>query len=167
MNNVYLGIGGNLGDRVKNIKETLNLIGKYIAQPEKISNFYISEPWGFYDSKYFLNAVVNVKTDLSAYKILKVIRKIEKKQHRKHSNNGYENRTADIDILFFNSEIIQMDNLSIPHPKIQDRLFVLLPLNDICPEFVHPQINLKISQLINICPDKSKIRKINLTKKLK
>lgn len=163
MNEVYLGIGGNLGDRKKNIQETIRLIGEYISPPKKISNFYVSEPWGFKDSKYFLNAALLINTNLSVEEILFKCTKIEKILQRKRFGKGYHSRTADIDILFFNTEIINSPSIIIPHPKLQERLFVLLPLNDLNPNFLHPQLNLKISELLDICTDKTKIRKCNFS----
>jgi 2-amino-4-hydroxy-6-hydroxymethyldihydropteridine diphosphokinase len=163
MNKVYLGIGGNLGDRVKNLRKTIKLIEQKISNPLKISSPYLSEPWGFEDRKYFINVVVYLETNLDHLQVLKNALEIENELKRVRNFKGYEARTMDIDILFFNNLVVKNDLVSIPHPRISERLFVLLPMNEINPDFVHPELNLSINQLVKICPDKSKIRKCNIS----
>ncbi|MDR2836790.1 MAG: 2-amino-4-hydroxy-6-hydroxymethyldihydropteridine diphosphokinase [Bacteroidales bacterium] len=157
---VFLGIGGNLGDRKKNIEDAIFFISEKISIPLKISSNYLSEPWGFQHKKYFLNAVVVIETDLYPDKILEKISDIETIMKRIREKNSYEGRTIDIDILFVDNKIINSENLQIPHPKLHERLFVLTPLNEIFPDFIHPVFNKKISELLDLCEDKSNIRRI-------
>lgn len=160
LNRVFLGVGGNLGDRLANIREAVELIGKRIGNIEKVSSVYLSEPWGFKHTKYFTNVVVELYTPLSADNVLSEAFEIEAELKRTRSGKGYEGRTMDIDILFFNDEIISTERLTVPHPHICKRLFVLLPMAEIEPEFVHPENNMQIRQLVEICPDMGKIRRL-------
>ncbi|HOK38096.1 MAG: 2-amino-4-hydroxy-6-hydroxymethyldihydropteridine diphosphokinase [Bacteroidales bacterium] len=162
MNKVYLGIGGNLGNRVDNLRKTIKLIEQKISNPLKISSPFLSEPWGFENKKYFLNAVVYLETNLDYLQVLENALEIENELKRVRNSQGYEARTMDIDILFFNNLVVKNNLVRIPHPRITDRLFVLLPMNEINPNFVHPELNLSINQLVKICPDKSKIRKCKI-----
>ena len=161
MNDVYLGIGGNLGNTLENIKKTLALISEKIGKIEKTSSVYLSEPWGFEHKKYFTNLVVKLKTDKSPNKILELISEIELELKRLRTSSQYDARTVDIDILFYNNEIIKTENLEIPHPRIQDRLFVLLPLVEIEKDLYHQSFKKSILELLNECKDKSRIRKLN------
>ena len=158
-NVVFLGIGGNLGDRIANLRSAVKLIGYRIGKIEKISSVYLSEPWGFKHAKYFTNIVVKVRTSLSAEETLTTALQIETELKRTRSGNGYEGRTMDIDILFFNDEIICNERLKVPHPLICQRLFVLLPMQEIEPDFIHPQNGKTICNLVEICTDNGKIKK--------
>ncbi|MDD2385659.1 MAG: 2-amino-4-hydroxy-6-hydroxymethyldihydropteridine diphosphokinase [Bacteroidales bacterium] len=161
METIYLGIGGNLGNRLENINSAINLITKNIAKPYKISSVYLSEPWGFEHAKYFTNAVLKLKTDKQPKDILQIILAIEKEMKRNRTSTGYQGRTMDIDILYYGNIIIKSENLEIPHPKIEDRLFVLLPIKEIDPNFRTPISGKHIDTLILECEDKSKIKKLH------
>jgi 2-amino-4-hydroxy-6-hydroxymethyldihydropteridine diphosphokinase len=161
MNKVYLGIGGNLGNRLENITKTIQLIEELICKPTRISSIYLSEPWGFVHAKYFTNAVLLLETDISLRELFNISMQIEKKMKRERSVSGYQGRTMDIDILFYGNMAIADQDLIIPHPKVQNRLFVLLPLFEISPQFAHPTLNISITEMIKRCSDTGKIRKIN------
>ena len=160
MNKVVLGIGGNLGDRLKNIQTAINLIEKKISKPQKISSIYMSESWGFFHCRYFTNAVIALETELSPFEILMIIKDIETMMKRTKTTNSYEGRTMDIDILFYNIDIINTKNLTIPHHLLHKRLFVLLPLMDIDPNLTHPVFQKNIAKLLQECDDKSKIKRL-------
>ena len=160
-NFVFLGIGRNLGDRIANLRSAIKLIGERIGIVENISSVYLSEPWGFKHAKYFTNIVAKVRTSLSADETLYAALQIEAELKRTRSGNGYEGRTMDIDILFFNDEIISTEKLTVPHPLICQRLFVLLPMQEIEPNFVHPQNRKTMQELTEICTDNGKIKKIS------
>ena len=160
-NIVFLGIGGNLGDRIANLRSAVKLIGERIGKVEKISSVYLSEPWGFKHAKYFTNIVAKVRTYLSAEETLSTALQIEAELKRTRSGHGYEGRTMDIDILFFNDKIIDTEKLIVPHPLICQRLFVLLPMQEIEPDFVHPLNGKTMQMLVENCPDNGKIRKIS------
>ncbi len=160
LNRVFLGIGGNLSDRLGNLRRAVELIGERIGKIEKVSSVYLSEPWGFKHAKYFTNIVAEVYTAFSADEVLTKAFEIETELKRTRSGNGYEGRTMDIDILFFNSEIINTERLIVPHPHICQRLFVLLPMQEIEPDFVHPQNDMTMKELAKICNDAGKIRRL-------
>lgn len=154
MNTVYLLLGGNMDDRaawLEKAKDEISLsIGKIIAE----SSLYESEPWGFQADKRFLNKVIKAETELQPAEILNIILSIEKKLGRIRSQQAnYESRTIDIDILFFNEQIISEKDLIIPHPRIQERMFTLIPLAELDQSLVHPVSCKTIGQLISECHD--------------
>ncbi len=157
---IYLSIGGNIGDRLKNIKDAIDLISTRISLPEKVSPLYLNEPWGFKHKRYFVNGVIKLKSEFSPSVILEKIIGIEKDLKRVRTKSGYEGRTIDIDILYIDDKVIDTSNLTVPHPRIKDRLFVLLPLRDISPDFIEPLTKKHINQLIDNCNDNSKIKKL-------
>lgn len=160
MNRVFLGIGGNLGDRIGNLRQAIELLSQKISAPKHISSVYLSEPWGFTHAKYFTNIVAEFETDLSAEAVLDIAFEVEANLKRTRSGNGYEGRTMDIDVLFFNDEIIRSDRLIVPHPHICNRLFVLHPMAEIAAGFIHPENGKTILQLLDSCEDKGKIRRL-------
>jgi len=161
-NNLVLLLGSNTGDSAALLKRGSELISLEIGKINQTSSIYKSQAWGFVGHD-FLNQVVLVKTHLSSLECLSLTQKIEKKLGRKKkSKNGiYENRTIDIDILFYNMEIINYENLQIPHPRITERRFTLEPLNELMPDFIHPQNNKNINQLMIECTDNSMVKKLN------
>ncbi len=162
MHQVYLGIGGNIGCRLSNLCMTVNLLNQLAGRIVKRSPIYMTEAWGFTHNRNFLNAVVLLETNLNPEDLLLTCQVIESKLKRKRTESvKYEGRTADIDILFYDNLCISSNKLSIPHPYIQERNFVLNPLSDIAPEFVHPQLGISVIRLKNDCIDNSKIRKIS------
>ncbi len=161
LNRVFLGIGGNLGDRIGNLRRAVELIGLHIGRIEKVSSVYLSEPWGFTHAKYFTNIVAEIYTSFSVDEVLTKAFEIEAELKRTRSGRGYEGRTMDIDILFFNNEILNTERLVVPHPHICQRKFVLLPMAEIAADFVHPQNGKTMQQLAEICPDNGRIRKLS------
>ena len=142
----YLGLGSNLGNRKEFILKALSELSlkmKILQQSEIIE----TKPLGNRKQPDFLNCILKTTTDLDPIELLQICLEIEKKLGRKRTQK-WASRTIDIDILFYGDEIIQSDELTIPHPEIQNRKFVLNSLNEICPDFVHPIINKKISQII-------------------
>jgi 2-amino-4-hydroxy-6-hydroxymethyldihydropteridine diphosphokinase len=162
MNNVYLLIGGNMGDRLKNLSESTGWIEKEVGAIVKKSSIYETAAWGVTDQPSFLNQVLFVSTKLSAEDVLKTILPIEEKMGRKRVEKMGP-RTIDIDILFYNNEITSLPNLSIPHPHIANRRFVLEPLAEIAPAFVHPVLQKNVAELLNDCPDTLKVNIFHAT----
>jgi 2-amino-4-hydroxy-6-hydroxymethyldihydropteridine diphosphokinase len=158
MSDVYLILGSNLGDRMKNLRKATELISKNVGKIINKSSIYETEPWGFNHRINFLNQVLKVITSLKAEEVLEVIIKIEKLSGRKRNNSIYAARVIDIDILFYNNKVIKSDKLIIPHPKIQERMFVLVPMAELQPDLIHPELHVPISQLKNECRDTKWVR---------
>ena len=149
---IYLGLGTNLGNKRENIELALKNIEKQIGNIVSQSAFYSSEPLGFESDNLFLNCAVEIKTTLLPYELLAKTQAIEKAMGRdkKSDSSGYSDRIIDIDILLFNSEVINhVPKLVVPHPLLQERYFVLKPLAEIAPGFVHPVLNKTINQILD------------------
>ncbi|MDR1928806.1 MAG: 2-amino-4-hydroxy-6-hydroxymethyldihydropteridine diphosphokinase [Endomicrobium sp.] len=148
MKNVaYLGLGSNIGNRIKNIFYALSFLrdNSFISIND-ISSFYETSPVG-YKQKYFYNAVIKVYVNIEPHDLLLYVKQIEYTLGRKKKLR-WGPRIIDIDILFFGNRIINDINLTIPHKEIENRLFVLIPLNEISSNFVHPILNKKISDIL-------------------
>jgi 2-amino-4-hydroxy-6-hydroxymethyldihydropteridine diphosphokinase len=156
---VYLLLGGNIGKREEIIHTALQCLIKDIGEIYQVSSLYESEPWGMKNADIFLNQVVIMKTELSPFDVLEKILKIEDKLGRKRDllAVGFQPRPIDIDILFLDSDIIQTAQLTIPHPEIQNRKFVLVPLCEIDAGFIHPTLHETIKNLLIKCKDPLKI----------
>ena len=142
-----------MGDTRHYLEQAVAMIGKQIGHIISQSPIYQSEPWGFNAKQMFLNQSVMVKTELEPHAVLEHCLQIESELGRTRSGNGYEPRTIDIDIIFYGSRIINQPDLKVPHPLMHLRNFVLRPLCDIAPDFVHPTLNKAISQLASECED--------------
>ena len=147
---------GNSTELLSNaIEQIENKIGPLLLQ----SNLYATAAWGNTSQPDFLNQVIEVATPLDATETLKEILTIEKKMGRIRTIKNAP-RTIDIDMLFFNNEIINRIDLIVPHPEIQNRRFVLTPLHEIAPQMIHPVLNKTIDQLLSFCPDQLAVKKI-------
>ena len=156
MNSVFLIVGGNLGNRKKNLQTAATLIDEQVGTIIQSSKIYETEPWGLTDQPAFYNQVHLVKSKLDAETIIDTILKIEKKMGRVRTIKNAA-RIIDIDILFFNGEIINEPNLVIPHREIPNLRFVLMPLNEIAPLLIHPVLKKNISELLSTCKDQLKV----------
>jgi 2-amino-4-hydroxy-6-hydroxymethyldihydropteridine diphosphokinase len=159
MAKVYFVIGGNLGNRENFLERTKSLISERIGLILRTSAVYESEPWGFDHESNFLNQVLIVDSQLSPAAILLEVSFIEGVLGRERQNNGYNARTIDIDILFFDQQIMLSPSLVIPHRFLHKRLFVLKPLAEIAPDFIHPLFSLTIHELLTTCDDTTKVWK--------
>ena len=148
---VYLSLGSNYGDRIGYVQQAASLIGAAEGiSIVRTSSFYETEPWGMTSDNWFVNAVVEIKTTLTPQNLLELCLRIETQLGRtRPSDGGYTDRTIDIDILFYNKDIINDDNLVIPHKYLHLRAFTLVPLLELIPNFEHPVIHKTISQLHN------------------
>ena len=150
---VILSLGSNQGNRLENVKQCIELIHEEIGTVIKVSKIYETPSWGF-DSDAFYNCALVLHTFSSAHKILSQVLKIEKKLGRiRNEEKGYQSRIIDIDLIAFDSEIIDTDKLQIPHPLMQDRNFVLLPIQDLNLDWEHPVFRKSIASLIQDCSD--------------
>lgn len=159
MGKVYLLLGGNLGDRKMLIANAENELRKQIGDIVLKSSLYETKAWGREQQTNFLNKVLAINTKLNAFEILNIIQNIEVKLGRKRVEH-WGSRTIDIDILFYENEIIDTEDLKIPHPLINMRKFVLSPLLEIIPDFIHPGLKKTIRELYLICEDKLEVTKI-------
>jgi 2-amino-4-hydroxy-6-hydroxymethyldihydropteridine diphosphokinase len=152
MNKTFLITGGNIGNRRKNLETAAALIEKEIGNIIKSSKIYETDAWGITNQPAFYNQIHLVESKFSAKEILDKILNIEAKMGRVRTIKNAA-RIIDIDILFFNDELINEPNLIIPHPQIINRRFVLMPLNELVPEMIHPVLKKSIHDLLSNCKD--------------
>ena len=152
MPSVYLGLGSNLGDKRENIKKALAIITERVGNILTLSGFYETQPWGYDSSETYLNVAVGIETDLKPEELLFVTQDIERVTGRreKTTRGEYHDRIIDIDILLYDNLILQTPELTIPHPLMHLRDFVLMPLSEIAPEKVHPVSGKTIAELCNM-----------------
>lgn len=159
MNKAYLLTGGNMGDRQKNLATTYEQIQQECGDIVSSSSIYETAAWGKKDQPPFLNQALEIQTELTPRKLLKKILAIEKQIGRVRKEK-YGPRIIDIDILLFNDGIYNYTSLKIPHPEMQNRRFVLVPLAEIAPEAIHPIFKKTIAELLAVCPDELAVKKI-------
>jgi 2-amino-4-hydroxy-6-hydroxymethyldihydropteridine diphosphokinase len=159
MNKVYILLGGNQGDPAKNLRTAKAALSKSVGTIARQSSVYRTAAWGITDQPDFLNQVLIIETILSAEKTLRACLFIEANMGRVRTVKNAP-RIIDIDILFFNKAISKDFILTLPHPQIQNRRFVLVPLNELSPNMKHPVLKKTIHQLLTICPDKLDVKKI-------
>lgn len=157
---VYLSLGSNLGDRLNNLEFAFEAIKK-LGEIKRKSSIYECKAIGFESNDLFYNCCIEITTLLNPFELLKELNLIEKKAGRIRLNDGkYHSRNLDIDILFFNDAVINQENLIIPHPRLIDRKFVLIPLFEIEPNFIHPTNKLTLTKILSNCKDNSVLEKI-------
>lgn len=157
MNTVYLSLGSNSGDREENLSQALALLSQKVKL-EKTSSIYETEPMGYKEQPLFLNLACQITTDLNPGELLELAKRIEKKLGR---IPGFPDspRPIDIDILFYDDKIVAMPDLIIPHPRIQERAFVLIPLSEIAPELIHSELNKSIGEMAAAVAGSEGVRK--------
>lgn len=147
---VYFSLGSNLGDRAQLLEKALTLLNKEIGNLVSRSSFYETEPWGFSSNHPFLNACCLCETKLLPLEVLHRTQQIEKElgRKRKSKNKKYHDRPIDIDLLLCDDLTINTKDLTIPHPFMQERRFVLEPLKEIAPDVIHPVLHISISEML-------------------
>ncbi len=153
MNTCFLLLGGNLGDKEQNLQQAIHLLENKLGSTAKKSNIFITAAWGNEDQPEFYNQAIELTTSLSAIELLKTVLDIEEQLGRKRNNDRWQERIIDVDMLFYNNEIIDLPELKIPHPYLQERKFVLAPMNEIASDFMHPILKKTIATLLLECKD--------------
>jgi len=160
MSEVFILLGGNVGDKSKIFEQTRKMIGLKVGRIIKQSSVYVTEPWGF-ESELFWNQALIVVTTLNPYEILQQTQIIEKMMGRLKKSDHYEAREMDIDLLFYNDLVLSTTELTLPHPKMEDRKFVLIPLNEIASDKCHPVSGLKVHEMLQLCSDQLRVERID------
>jgi 2-amino-4-hydroxy-6-hydroxymethyldihydropteridine diphosphokinase len=169
-------LGSNRDDRKKKLENAIEMLKEKVGDPFACSAVYESEPWGFDDPTPFLNQVIGIRTDIRPEPLLDILLSMEAQLGRIRSfmNNvcgidptsnpllkkQYESRIIDIDILLYGNKLIFTDNLMVPHPRLHERKFTLVPLNEIASGYIHPVLKKTIFALLNECPDKSVVKPV-------
>ncbi len=154
MAEVILGLGGNTGDRLDNLLLASNLLSDKMGKLLVYSPIVESEPWGFSSQNLFLNQILIFDTNLKPSQVIKICLDTEVDLGRKRSG-VYTDRLMDIDILFYDNQLIIAEDLTIPHPRLHERLFILMPLNKIRPSLIHPVLKLSVKEMLDNCKDKT------------
>lgn len=159
MTRCYILFGSNQGDKKRLLEEACRLLQERCGLLVERSSDYLSEPWGFEAEEWFLNALLVVETELSPDALMDTLMDIERELGRvRHpEKQGYQSRTADLDILYYGDRIVRTEKVTAPHPRLQLRRFALMPLCELVPDFLHPEFHLSQQQLLEKCPDKSKV----------
>ena len=149
MATVYLGLGTNLGNKEANLRTAIYKLQERIGKQVSLSSFYETAPWGFESDHSFLNAAIGLETSLSPIEILHITQEIEKELGRtkKSVNGSYSDRLIDIDILLYDTLVLQTPELTIPHPLMTERDFVMKPLIEIAGNIIHPTREKTLSEL--------------------
>jgi len=142
---VYLGLGSNLGRREDNLRRAIGLLRRYVRL-RRSSSVYETAPWGFSRQPHFLNCILEVTATLTPHRVLSSVQGLEREMGRRPGVR-YGPRLIDVDILFYGSQTLGYPDLQIPHPRLHQRAFVLVPLADLAPELCHPTLTLTVAQL--------------------
>ncbi|HEV9037223.1 MAG TPA: 2-amino-4-hydroxy-6-hydroxymethyldihydropteridine diphosphokinase [Puia sp.] len=160
MNISYLLIGGNEGDRENRLAEARRQIMEMAGPIRKTSSLYETAPWGNLHQPWFLNQALQVETTFDAATLMTSLLGIEEKMGRKRLEK-YGSRAIDIDILFFNDAIVAEPGMIIPHPEIANRRFVLEPMDEIAPDYIHPVLGVSVQQLLQTCTDPLEVKRLD------
>lgn len=159
---VLIGLGSNLGNRKKNLEKACTLIEEGNARIVKQSGIYESEPWGYSSAHPYYNQCIMIETELKEVQLFELLKSIELRMGRKKDwEKGYADRVIDLDILFFDGIVVVTERLTIPHPGIAKRRFVLLPLMEIASEMIHPVLSMSVSELYRACSDTARVDRLS------
>ena len=154
---VYIALGSNVGDRASMLERAMAAMNSAGIRVLRESSFYVTEPVDAPGQAWFLNAVVEAETSLLPLQLLHALLRIERELGRRRIT-PHGPRTIDLDILFYGSSVIHSKELQVPHPRLSERRFVLVPLAQIAPEFRHPVLHKSVTQLLAETPDRSEVR---------
>ncbi|MBR5911963.1 MAG: 2-amino-4-hydroxy-6-hydroxymethyldihydropteridine diphosphokinase [Bacteroidales bacterium] len=163
METCHILFGSNMGDKNEIFAQACLFINNRCGRIVAVSSAYESEPWGFEAEEWFMNRLISVETELEPEEMMQQLLGIEAELGRvRHpETDGYTSRTADLDILYYGCRIVVTDSLVVPHPRLHQRRFALMPLCEMLPQFVHPAFKLTQTELLERCPDTSEVRKID------
>lgn len=159
MNKVFLLIGGNMGNRLQNLRQATALLAATCGPVVQQSAIYETAAWGKTDQEPFLNQALLLNTSLTPYVLIETILSVEEKMGRRRMEK-FGPRIIDIDIIFYNDAIINEPHLTIPHPQLPNRRFALEPMNEIAPTLVHPVLHKTITQLLEECKDELTVERL-------
>jgi len=155
MESAFLLLGSNMGNKYQILQDAIEQLSIECGSVVSQSKIFESEPWGFEADGSFFNLAIEIETDKDPYELLDSILKIENSLGRIRLDDGkYHSRTIDIDIIFYGNRVIDSKNLIIPHPNMHLRRFVLLPLCEIAPDYIHPKFKIFVKNLLALCEDK-------------
>ena len=158
---VYIGIGSNLGNRQNHCEWAIEQLRQLPStQVTKISSFFETEPVELEDQHWFINAVVEIQTDLSPEELLASCRSLEESLGRVRAVR-YGPRTIDLDLLFYGQQVMNTEELTLPHPRLHERQFVLIPLVEIAPDLFHPVQKASVKSLMDKIPDQKTVRRLS------
>ena len=149
---IYIGLGSNLGDRVLNLREAVHRVSELVSV-EQVSRLYVAAPLGYIRDDAFINAALKARTELKPIELLRELQAIERAMGRRRVQYGP--RPIDLDILFYGSWQMESIELTLPHPRLAQRAFVLKPLADIAPDLMHPVMYYTVAQLLQDADDAS------------
>jgi len=152
-NLIYLSLGSNLGNRLQNLETAEKFIGNQLGRVGSVSQVYESTSWGYSSENLFYNSCLSVTTSLDPVPLMDEIRSIELTLGRVREGQGYADRLIDIDLLFYGNRVLDYPGLKVPHPNMDERRFVLVPLAEIAAELVHPSNGLLIREMLEQCQD--------------
>ncbi|MBN2245254.1 MAG: 2-amino-4-hydroxy-6-hydroxymethyldihydropteridine diphosphokinase [Candidatus Aminicenantes bacterium] len=156
----FLSLGSNLGDRAEHLNRAIAFLEKEGCGIVQVSSVYETQPIDYIDQPWFLNQVIEIKTERDYRDLLSLVKRIEMKIGRKKTVPKGP-RIIDIDILLYEKNVIKTKKLTIPHPMLEKRNFVLIPLSEIAPDIIHPVLNEKIKELVRISNDRSCVNKFD------
>ena len=159
---VYIILGSNIGDKKSYIDKACDEISKVIGDIDLYSSYYQTSPWGFESNDEFLNRAISVSSKIAPNEIMTLLLEIESRLGRVRDlkSEGYQSRTIDLDILMIDDLIINSKLLTIPHPRMAERKFVLIPLSEIAGDFIHPTYLKSINFLLSVCKDVEEVTKV-------
>ena len=156
----FIHLGSNLGDREAILESAVDMIEERCGSVVLMSSLYESEPWGFETENLFLNQAIGVETSLSPHDLLSELLQIEAElgRVRQENHQGYESRPIDLDVIYYDDMVIADEELIVPHPSMHKRRFVLMPLCEIAPDFIHPLFRESNRELLARCEDRLRVR---------
>jgi 2-amino-4-hydroxy-6-hydroxymethyldihydropteridine diphosphokinase len=155
---VAIILGANQSDPERVVSAAIRLIEGNVGAVIKFSKKYKTQPWGYESVNPYLNMVLIVESDLDNFKLMETLLRIEKILGRKRvQQSGYSDRMIDLDVLYIDSQVIDTEVLQVPHPRLHLRIFCLLPLMDVNPQWIHPILNKDINQMLSHCEDEGEI----------